>query len=97
MDFTKLFPDLPDTDMPGTTLAVHQSPDKSMYWLAGQEGLLLQVGRYTAFLNKLYIDVHLRMFGCLQITYFFTIKRLNRDWPALSSFKKMLLPATISW
>ena len=43
-DFTHLFPDLPDSDKPETTLAMHQSPDGTMYWLAGQEGMLLKVG-----------------------------------------------------
>ena len=43
-DFTLLFPDLPDSDMPGTALAMHQSPDGTMYWIAGQEGILLRVG-----------------------------------------------------
>ncbi|CAM9644170.1 unnamed protein product, partial [Ascophyllum nodosum] len=38
-DFTHLFPDLPDSDKPETTLAMHQSPDGTMYWLAGQEGM----------------------------------------------------------
>lgn len=42
-EFTELFPDLPDNDKPGTTVAMHQSLDESMYWLAGQEGILLKV------------------------------------------------------
>ena len=43
-DFTHLFPDLPNSDKPETTLAMHQSPDATMYWIAGQEGMLLRVG-----------------------------------------------------
>ena len=41
-EFTKLFPDL--SNKPETTLAMHQSPDGAMYWIAGQEGILLRVG-----------------------------------------------------
>ena len=39
----QLFPDLPDSDKPETILALHQSPDGTMYWIAGQEGMLLRV------------------------------------------------------
>ena len=41
-EFTELFPDL--GDLPGTTLAMHQSPDGSMYWIVDQDGILLRVG-----------------------------------------------------
>lgn len=41
---TLLFPDVPKSDLPDTTLAMHESPDGSMYWVAGQEGILLRVG-----------------------------------------------------
>ncbi|CAN0428975.1 unnamed protein product [Ascophyllum nodosum] len=40
-EFTNLFPDL--SNKPETTLAMHQSPDGAMYWIAGQEGILLRV------------------------------------------------------
>ena len=40
----QLFPDLPDSDKPETILALHQSPDGTMYWIVGQEGMLLRVG-----------------------------------------------------
>ena len=42
--FTELFPDLPDSDLPGTPLAMHQSPDGTMHWISVQEGQLLRVG-----------------------------------------------------
>ena len=41
---TELFPDLPDSDLPDTTLAMHQSPDGTMYWIVDREGKLLRVG-----------------------------------------------------
>ena len=41
--FIELFPDLPDSDIPDTPLAMHQSPDSSMYWISGQEGMLVKV------------------------------------------------------
>ena len=44
VEFTKLFPDLSNNDKPEITLAMHQSPDGAMYWIAGQEGILLRVG-----------------------------------------------------
>ena len=59
-EYTELFPNLPDSDMPGTTLAMHQSPDKSMYWLAGREGLLLKVSAACS----LFIWVYLVLGGC---------------------------------
>ena len=43
-DFTQLFPDLPDSDKPETTLAMHQSPDSTMFWISGREGIILRVG-----------------------------------------------------
>ena len=59
-EYTELFPNLPDSDVPETTLAMHQSPDKSMYWLAGQEGLLVKVSATCS----LFIWVYLVLDGC---------------------------------
>ena len=42
-EFTPLFPDLPNSDKPEITLAMHQSPDSTMYWIAGKEGIILRV------------------------------------------------------
>lgn len=54
-----MFPDLADDDeIPEIILAVHQSPDGGMYWLAGKEGMLKQVTvvpRRTAGTNWLQI------------------------------------------
>lgn len=41
-DFTELFPDL--LELPDTTVAMHQSRDGSMYWIAGKDGKLVRVG-----------------------------------------------------
>lgn len=41
-----MFPDLDeDTDFPGSPLSMHQSPDGSMYWIAGQNGVIKKVRR----------------------------------------------------
>lgn len=40
----KVFPDLSvDDDFPAKTISMHQSPDSSMYWLAGQLGAIKKV------------------------------------------------------
>ena len=54
-EFSELFPDLPTSDKPETTLAMHQSPDKSMYWISGQEGLLVKV-RIRRFIVKMSLN-----------------------------------------
>ena len=43
-EFEELFPDLPDSDRPAITLAMHQSPDGSAYWISGQGGIIVGVG-----------------------------------------------------
>ena len=43
-EVTEVFPDLDDSDQPEATLALHQSPNGTMFWMAGQEGIILRVG-----------------------------------------------------
>lgn len=33
----------PDLDLPSKTVAMHQSPDGSMFWIVGKDGQLVRV------------------------------------------------------